>query len=238
MNSPNSGSILIYGAGGHAKVVADLAHALGLGVAGYLEDNADRDGQAFLDAHIIAWSRFAEEGANWPKAPIALAIGDNAGRARAYERLKRCGRQVITLVHPTAVVSPSAGLGEGTVVMPTAVVNAAAVLGVGVIVNSGAIAEHDSRVGDFVHLAPRSTLGGGVCIGARALLGIGAVALPRAEIGEDARIGAGALVLRKVAPGTTVIGVPARPIQRRPSSNALDSFGTPQRPNPRHVGGP
>jgi sugar O-acyltransferase (sialic acid O-acetyltransferase NeuD family) len=220
MNSPYSRSILIYGAGGHAKVVADLAHALGLGVAGYLEDGAARDGQAFLDAHVITWSRFAEEGANWPEAPVALAIGDNAVRARVYERLRRCGRQVITLVHPTAVVSPSAVLGEGTVLMPMAVVNAAAVLGVGVIVNSGAIVEHDSRVGDFVHLAPRSTLGGGARIGARALLGIGAVALPRAEIGEDARVGAGAVVLREAAPGATVVGVPARPTRPRPSSTA------------------
>jgi sugar O-acyltransferase (sialic acid O-acetyltransferase NeuD family) len=204
--------ILIFGAGGHAKVVAEVARARGLEVAGFLEDAAARDGQPFFGARVIAWDRFAADPGDWPGLAIALAVGDNAGRARAYERVRTLGRAVVSLVHPSAVISPTATLGEGTVAFATAVVNAEARVGIGVILNTGAIVEHDAVVGDFAHISPNAALGGGAVVGARAHVGLGAVVLPRMEVGADARVGAGAVVRQSVAPGTTVVGVPARPI--------------------------
>ena len=204
--------ILVFGAGGHAKVVAEVARALGQEVAGFLEDGEAREGHAHFGAQILSWRRFVADLQRWEGVPIALAIGDNLGRARAFERLGALGRPVATLIHPSAVVSPTAVIGAGTVIMPTAVVNADARLGLGVIVNTGAVVEHDVELGDFVHLSPHVALGGGVRVGPRAHLGLGAVALPRVNINTDVRVGAGAVVLSDIPPGATVVGVPARPI--------------------------
>jgi sugar O-acyltransferase (sialic acid O-acetyltransferase NeuD family) len=208
--------ILIFGAGGHAKIVAEVARALARDVAGFLEDGEARAGQPYFGAQILSWRQFTAEVDRWGMVPIALAIGDNVGRARAFERIGELGRPLATLIHPAAIVSPTATIGEGTVIMPAAVVQADATLGSGVIVNTGAVAEHDVQLADFVHLSPNVALGGGVRIGARAHLGLGAVALPRVQIGADVRVGAGAVVLADVPPGATVVGVPARPIHSFP----------------------
>jgi sugar O-acyltransferase (sialic acid O-acetyltransferase NeuD family) len=205
--------ILVFGAGGHAKVVAEIARALGRDVIAFLEDGEAREGDPYFGSVIVSWRRFAADSARWGMLPIALAIGDNAARARALERLHELPRPVATLIHLSAVISPTAVIGEGTVVMPNAVVNADAMLGLGVIVNTGAVVEHDVQLGDFVHLSPNVALGGGVRVGARSHLGLGAMALPRVRIGVNVRVGAGAVVLSDVPDGATVVGVPARPIR-------------------------
>lgn len=206
-------TILVLGAGGHAKVVADLARVLGLEVVGFLEESTERDGQPFFGSRVIDWDRYLGGPAPWAAARVALAVGDNLARARLHGLLAGRGREVATLVHPSSVVSRSAELGAGTVVFATAVVNAEARVGPGAIINTGAIVEHDAVIGDFAHLSPNATLGGGARLGARAHVGLGAVVLPRVEIGDDARVGAGAVVRSTVAPGLTVIGVPARPLR-------------------------
>ncbi|MFO0910707.1 MAG: hypothetical protein U0794_20565 [Isosphaeraceae bacterium] len=141
--------LLIHGAGGHAKVVADIARALGYRVVAFVEDPPTRDGQPYYGSIIVSWDRFVGDPDTWRGAQVALAVGDNAARQHAYERFVARGRAIVTLVHPTAVVSPTARLGTGTVVMPTAVVNADATTGIGVIVNTGAVAEHDTILGDL-----------------------------------------------------------------------------------------
>src|SRR4051794_16408057 len=112
--------ILIYGAGGHAKVVAETAIALGFVPVAFLEDFDDRDGHRFFGATIIAWPRFVAEIGRWAGLSVALAIGDNIGRVGSCDRVRRLGMPIATLSHPSAVVSPSATIGEGTVVLPTA----------------------------------------------------------------------------------------------------------------------
>lgn len=211
--SPDREPILLYGAGRHARVVAEAARASGVEVLAFLEDGAARDGRPFFGGEIIAWDRFAADPTLWPGLAVGLAVGDNAGRAAAYARLKALGRRAATVVHPAASVSPSAVLGEGAAVLPLAVVHTHARIGVGAIINSGAVAEHDATIGEFAHLSPGSALGGGVTVGARAHLGLGAVVLPDVTIGDDARVGAGAVVISAVPAGATVVGVPARVIR-------------------------
>lgn len=211
--------LLIWGGGGHGKVVADLVRALGHELVGFVDaDAAKRDEvvepgggrvvmiqDEFL-ARVDAGSLPAGAGA------VVLAIGDNAARLRCLERLP--DSLLPSLVHPAAVRSPSAGIGEGTVVFAGAVVNAAARIGRGVIVNTAAVVEHDCVVDDGAHLSPGAVLAGGVHVGARSWVGAGATVIQGVRIGSDVVVGAGAVVIRDVPDGARVAGVPARPIER------------------------
>lgn len=206
----SKGKLLVFGAGGHGKVVADVARSAGWTLAGFVDDAPERDGTAIWGLPVTSLERIRREAPEL--ASFALGVGDNGARARCHARLREAGLAVVSLVHASAAVAPSARLGEGTVVMANASVNPDARLGAGCIVNTGAVVEHDCELGDYVHLSPNAALGGGVTIGPRAHLGLGAVALPGLHIGADARVGAGAAAIRDVADGVTVAGVPARPI--------------------------
>jgi sugar O-acyltransferase (sialic acid O-acetyltransferase NeuD family) len=208
--------ILVFGGGGHGKVVADAAMAAGMLLGGFLEDDPGKDGTRVMDAPVISWARFLADRAAWSDAAVALGIGDNAGRERVWEKLIAAGCAVATVVHPRSVISPSAVLGQGTVVFAGAVVNPEARVGAGAILNTGCVVEHDVVLGDFVHLSPNVALGGGVRIGPRTHVGLGAVVLPLVEIGADVRVGAGAAVICPVPSGVTVVGVPARALPARP----------------------
>jgi sugar O-acyltransferase (sialic acid O-acetyltransferase NeuD family) len=207
--------LIVYGAGGHGKVVADIGRSVGFHVAAFIDDNAPWIGMTFFGAPVLCWERLIAERAAWEGALLGLGIGDNTERQRCFERIATARIPVVTLLHPTAVVAESARIGVGTVAMARAVVNPDAVVGKGAILNTGSIVEHDNLVGDFVHLSPNVALGGNVWIGDRTHLGLGAVVLPGVRVGTDVRVGAGAVVHRPVVDGLTVAGVPAHPIVRR-----------------------
>jgi sugar O-acyltransferase (sialic acid O-acetyltransferase NeuD family) len=206
--------VAVLGAGGHGKVVADVARCAGVEVVAFVDDAPAKAGTSIWGIPVVAWDRFlADESSRG--AAIALAFGDNRARQRSVERVRAAGRDVATLVHPTAAVARTARLGAGTVVMAGAAVNPDALVGEGCIVNTGAVVEHDCVIGNFAHLSPNAALGGGVKVGARTHLGLGAVTLPLVQIGADVRVGAGAVVHRDVADGLTIVGVPAEPLKEK-----------------------
>lgn len=211
------GPLLVLGAGGHGKVVADVARSAGWALAGFLDDAPALDGTSLWGLPVLSLDRLRRERPALLQAALALGVGENGARERAHARLLATGFTVVTLVHASAVVAPTATLGEGTVVMANATVNPDARLGRGNIVNTGAVVEHDCLLADYVHLSPNAALGGAVTLGARTHLGLGAVVLPGLVIGADVRVGAGAAVVRDVAEGLTVVGVPARPARREGS---------------------
>lgn len=203
--------IVLIGGGGHAKVVADIIHAMAekdhnLEVWGFLDDNQERCNvlnyrrMGGIDK-IASLSRDQE-------LSFLLCIGDNRVRAKltsSYRNLK-----LFTAIHPSAQISKSAIIGEGTVVMAQAVVNADTNIGKHVIVNTGAIIEHDCNIADFAHISPNATLCGNVAIGECTHVGAGAVIIQNKSVGANSVVGAGAIVVKDVPDDVVVMGVPAR----------------------------
>lgn len=201
--------IHLIGAGGHCKVVLDALLEGGVALADIrIRDGCvDRAGHDLLGA-VIETPEIAETVSG---QAFHVAIGAAAVRQRLYGEAEAIGGTPHTVQHPAARVSRFAELGAGSLVAALAVVGPGARIGRGVIVNHGAVVDHDCEVGDFVHIAPNSSLGGGVTVGARSLIGAGAVVLPGVTIGDDVTVGAGAVVTRDITSNQTWTGIPAAP---------------------------
>lgn len=196
--------IYIYGASGHGKVIADIARAAGYAVVAFVDDDDSKD--EFCGLPCIRADKMQ-------KLPVALGIGSNKARKAVFEKLKKSCFEMPALIHPSAVISPSARIAEASVVMPNAVVNAYAAIGIGCIVNTAAVIEHDCALGDFVHISPNAALAGGVSVGEMSHIGIGASVIQLIKIGKECIIGAGAAVICDISDGVTAVGVPARAIK-------------------------
>lgn len=201
-------AILIVGGGGHALVVADGAQAAGAPILGFLDDRADARLVGQLDR--IGGFSLLEQQDLLRTHPIIYGLGDLALRRDLINRVEA---RLTTIIHPSAIVSPKATIGEGVYIGPGAIINVNARLENHVVINSGAVVEHDCVIGANTHLAPNATLGGDVTIGADTLVGIGSTVLPGVHIGDRCRIGAGSSVIHDVEDGRTVVGVPARELE-------------------------
>jgi sugar O-acyltransferase (sialic acid O-acetyltransferase NeuD family) len=191
--------LMIWGCGGHARVVLDAARAMNAFDQFVFHD----DDPATATPSILELSQAGFE-------EFIIAIGNNSARALRFDDALRAGLRPVVCVHPTVWISPDASVGAGTVVMARAVVQSKARIGRNCIINTGAIVEHDCAIGDHTHLSPSVTLGGAVTIGEYVHMGIGAMAIPGVRIGDRSIIGAGAVVLREIPPDVTAVGVPAR----------------------------
>lgn len=199
--------LLIFGAGGHAKVASDCGRekyprqvmVSGDGVEG-----------RWAGVPILSQSRYAM--AQWRKicSRAFVAIGDGERRELVTSALIEAGFTVVSLIHPSASVSLRAGLNAGTLVCPRAVVNADAQVGKGCIINTGAIVEHECVIGDFSHISPGAVLGGGVELGEHCWICLGASVADHVQIGGWTTVGAGAVVLSPLPEHVLAVGVPAK----------------------------
>jgi sugar O-acyltransferase (sialic acid O-acetyltransferase NeuD family) len=203
--------LAIYGAGGHGRVVADAADLSGI----WSEIN-------FFDD---AYPDFKCSG-RWPVIGrlvdlmsivstydgIVVAVGMCDERLRLLELIQAGGGNIVSVIHPSAVIASDCSLGDGVVVCALSVINTGSSIGNGVIINTSATIDHDTHLADGVHVSPGAHLAGGVTVGLSSWIGIGAIIKQQVIIGDQVVVGAGAVVLKNIRSGLTVVGVPSTPI--------------------------
>jgi sugar O-acyltransferase (sialic acid O-acetyltransferase NeuD family) len=203
---------LVWGAGGHGKVIVD---ALMAGdeweVAGILDEDEKKWGTEVLgvkvfslDGDVVTVAKGLDCGA------VAIAIGDNYARFAKFQQVRYAGLTAVNVVHPSASVSRFVKMGEGVVILAGSTINPGTTIEDNVCVNTSASVDHDNYLEKSCHIFPNATLTGGVRIEEFAYVGSGAVIAPNLTVEKYSYVGAGAVVLANVAEGTTVFGVPAR----------------------------
>ena len=203
--------LLILGSRIYAEEVADLVGQAGVHeLAGFVENfDRERCSEPLLGLPVH-W--VDEIGALAADHDAICALGTNA-RRDFIEQVEGLGFRFATLRHPAATVSPTAELGAGCIVAPNVVIGAHTTVGDHTILNRGALVGHHTTVGRCVTVSPGANVAGKVTVGDGAYVAMGATVLDRITVGEGAVVGAGAVVTRDVAPGTQVLGVPARRVK-------------------------
>ena len=196
--------LVIIGASGHGKVIADIAERVGYTDIVFLDDNPSA---VSCGGYKVAGK--CELVSSYKNADFVVAIGNAKIRRRIQSDLMDKGLHIVSLLHPASVVAPGVKIGCGTVVMAGAVINADAEIGSGCIVNTCSSVDHDCRIGDYVHVSVGAHVAGTVTIGSDTWIGAGATVINNVKIIEDCMIGAGAVVVKNIEQKGTYVGVPA-----------------------------
>jgi sugar O-acyltransferase (sialic acid O-acetyltransferase NeuD family) len=203
--------VYLIGAGGHGKVVLEALSLSGCEVK-VLDADSSLTGKEIL-GHVIGREEKVLASLEEP-AHFFVGVGDGSSRRRVVERWEARGHRLVRVIHPTAVVSPSAEIGLGVVVMAGAVIQAGAAIGKGAIVNTGATVDHDCRIGAFSHIAPGAHLAGNVEVGEAAWVGIGTAVREGIAIGHRCVVGAGSVVVDDLPPDVVAYGSPCRAVRQ------------------------
>jgi len=214
------------GAGDHARVLIDVIKEQGLPkfsdwtVVALTDANTSMHGRLVMGVPVVgddgSLASLKEQGAGHGLVGVGLTQG-TSGRARIYDMLDSAGFELPVVSHPGALISSNVEVGPGSVILAGAIVGIGCRIGNNVVVNIGAAVSHDCTLGNHSVVSDGAHITGGVTIKDRALIGAGATVLPYVTIGEGATVAAGAVVTKDVEPGTTVVGVPARPLAPRPA---------------------
>lgn len=196
--------LIIIGASGHGKVVADIAKCNNYTNIAFLDDNdsvTECNGYKVL-GKTAEYKKF--------DCDFFVAIGNSYIRAKILQELISAHKSVTTLVHPDAVIGENVKIDKGTVVMAGAVINPSTIIGEGCIINTCASVDHDNVIGDYVHISVGAHTAGTVKIGNNTWLGIGAVVSNNITVCDNCMVGAGAVVIKNIEEEGTYIGVPAK----------------------------
>jgi sugar O-acyltransferase (sialic acid O-acetyltransferase NeuD family) len=204
-------SLILVGAGGHARVLYDLISTLDRKVLGLVDLNpkASLSGLKVLgsDEWLLQQDPSQIELVNGVGSTHSLDL-----RKQVFERFKSKGFSFITLVHPSAILANDVTLAEGVQVMAGVVVQTGVRIGMNTIINTRASIDHDCRIGNHVHIAPGCVLSGEVKVSEKVHFGTGAISIQGIEIGKEVLVGAGAVLTQNCPPSTRWMGVPAKAV--------------------------
>lgn len=199
--------LLIIGASGHGKVVADIAMKMNKWQRiAFLDDNETIK----LSLGIEVVGKLDEAFNLLEEYDIIVGVGNNATRKKLQEKLEAKGASISTLIHPNAVVGDQVEIASGTAVMAGVVINCGTRIGKGCIINTGATIDHDNVIGDYVHISPGANIAGTVKIGKGTWVGIGSVVSNNVNITSGCKVGAGAVVVKDITDTGIYVGIPAR----------------------------
>ena len=201
--------MILYGASGHAKVIIDILEAMGIEVSELFDDNNSLEKLQNIKVSI---PRETTE-------KLIISIGNNRIRKKIVESNSYTYGVAI---HPTAVLSPYAHVGEGTVVMQGAIIQSDVVVGKHCIVNTGATIDQECQIEDYVHVSPNATLCGNVKVGEESWIGAGSVIIPGIKIGKNSVVGAGSVVIRDIPDNCIAAGNPCKIIKQKDNSMKED----------------
>ena len=202
--------IMIIGAGGHGKVIADIAKKNGYTDISFLDDNTS---VTKCNGYPVIGT--CQEANRYMDHDFIVAIGNSQVRQKVQADLSQVGVYITTLIHPDAVIGEHVVLGEGTVIMAGVVVNPCSRIGRGCIINTCASVDHDCIINDYAHISVGAHVAGTVTVGERTWIGAGATVINNIEITNDCMIGAGAVVIHSLTESDTYIGIPARKVVHR-----------------------
>ena len=210
--------VVIYGAGGHGKVVADIIEKQGkYKIAGFLDDIKE-SGSTFFGYKILGGLDYLN---NKSVKNGIVAIGDNWWRYLKTKEIQRINPefQFITAIHPSAQIGREVTIGAGTVIMAGAIINSSSTIYGNCIINTKSSIGHDSIINDFATVAPNATLAGGVSLGKFSTLSISSTVIQNVNIGSHSVVGASSTVLKDIDSNVVAYGTPAKVIKKRHESD-------------------
>ncbi len=196
--------LVIIGASGHGRVIADIAEKNGYTDIVFLDDNQT---VKFCSDYPVVGG--CNDALVYKSADFVVAIGNPKIRRKIQCELGEAGMRIVSLIHPAAVIASNVKIGEGTVVMAGAVINPNSEIGRGCIVNTCSSVDHDCVIGDFVHISIGAHVAGTVTIGDNTWIGAGATVSNDVKIVGECMVGAGAVVVKDINERGTYVGVPA-----------------------------
>ncbi|MCC8424872.1 acetyltransferase [Mucilaginibacter sp. UR6-11] len=197
--------IYLYGAGGHAKVIAEILEACQLPISGFISDFSDKESLLSYPMHKATYDLLIDQ-----NTKIIISIGSNSVRKKLALSLNA---NFAVAIHPSANISRSCAMGDGTVVMAGVSISSSVTIGKHSIINTNSSIDHDCILSDFVHISPNVALGGSVTVGEGTHLGIGSCVIQGIKIGNWATIGAGAVIINDVPDHAVVVGNPGKIIK-------------------------
>jgi sugar O-acyltransferase (sialic acid O-acetyltransferase NeuD family) len=199
--------LLIIGASGHGKVVADIALKMNKWQSiAFLDD--DKSIKSSMDLEVIGTSE--DVFTHIDEYELFVGIGNNDTRQKVYEMLETVGASIPVLIHPNAVIGNQVEIGNGTAVMAGAIINCCTEIGKACIINTGSTIDHDNSIGDYVHISPGVHLAGTVSVGQLSWLGIGSIVSNNVNITSGCQVGAGSVVIKDITEPGVYVGVPVR----------------------------
>ena len=207
--------IIILGAGGHTKVLIDALHQQSANLLGITDPDPQKIGENILGVPVIGDDDVIYV-YNYDSIELVNGIGMIANekrRQQIFDSFKCQGYKFASVIHDSVMLSSEVELSEGVQIMAGAVIQPGSKIGTNSIINSRASIDHDTIIGNHVHIAPGVTISGGVQIGNGTLIGTGATIIQGIKIGTNSIVAAGAVVIRDVLDGMTVMGIPAKVVK-------------------------